>query len=370
MKKLISILLAAILVFSFAVPVFVVTAAETTSEVSDVEMSSSEKAVRSIWALFSKWGPQIKKIMKTIIDFISSLFGPGDPEGPTTEVPTTEEPVTEEPTTKEPTTKEPTTKEPTTKEPTTQEPTTKEPTTKEPTTVEPTTQEPTTQEPTTEEPTTQEPTTEPEKEIPMSKSEFVSFFNEQTSEIKTETYTIRRQSGYKDGKMPDIETPAIVKYDTVENVIRSFLGIGVREAVVHGVAPAGIKDAYLLKNAQIYESDITYFDVDNGVYTFGIKDSTNPDTNTTPFSRFTNDFITKKQVSDEVSSQTSGVATLKDFSVSYTDIECKVTVKNGKIVNIEYSYISEFNIVYRALLKNYDAKGSVSTTVTCESIVY
>ena len=139
----------------------------------------------------------------------------------------------------------------------------------------------------------------------MTKAEFVAFLNAETAKAAKGSYNYNRDCSYTSpidvGGATDILNGIIKAIDensSLDTVVGDFLGIGVKK----GTMPKdGLKDDYQIKATKLTEADLGNFKAANGVYTFTLADATNPKkTNATPFSRFTNDFITHEEVVDGI----------------------------------------------------------------------
>ncbi len=189
----------------------------------------------------------------------------------------------------------------------------------------------------------------------MTKAEFVAFLNAETAKAAKGTYNYNRDCSYTSpvdvggatGILNGIIS-AIDENSSLDTVVGDFLGIGVKK----GTMPKdGLKDDYQIKATKLTEADLGNFKAANGVYTFTLANATNPKkTNATPFSRFTNDFITHEEVVDGIAGFTTAI-TVNDTTVNYKDIKVTVTVADGKITNIKYSYAFDATLVLKAGIK-------------------
>ena len=189
----------------------------------------------------------------------------------------------------------------------------------------------------------------------MTKAEFVAFLNAETAKAAKGSYNYNRDCSYTSpvdvggatGILNGIIS-AIDENSSLDTVVGDFLGIGVKK----GTMPKdGLKDDYQIKATKLTEADLGNFKAANGVYTFTLANATNPKkTNATPFSRFTNDFITHEEVVDGIAEFTTAI-TVNDTTVNYKDIKVTVTVADGKITNIKYSYAFDATLVLKAGIK-------------------
>ena len=207
----------------------------------------------------------------------------------------------------------------------------------------------------------------------MTKAEFVAFLNAETAKAAKGTYNYNRDCSYTSpvdvggatGILNGIIS-AIDENSSLDTVVGDFLGIGVKK----GTMPKdGLKDDYQIKATKLTEADLGNFKAANGVYTFTLANATNPKkTNATPFSRFTNDFITHEEVVDGIAGFTTAI-TVNDTTVNYKDIKVTVTVADGKITNIKYSYAFDAVLVLKAGIK-ITGKGAAVTKAEFSNIKY
>ena len=159
----------------------------------------------------------------------------------------------------------------------------------------------------------------------------------------------------------------------LDSVVGGFIGIGTKQ----GTMPKdkdSLKDNYEIKATALKGSDIQNLKESNGVYTFTIANATDPQKdNKTPISRFCNDFITHKEVVDGIADALGGLAnllTVNSTKVNYKSIEVKVTVKDGKVTNIAYSYTFDAALNLKALGVKIDGTGTATTNGEFSNIKY
>ncbi len=207
----------------------------------------------------------------------------------------------------------------------------------------------------------------------MTKAEFVAFLNAETAKAAKGTYNYNRDCSYTSpidvGGATDILNGIISAIDensNLDTVVGDFLGIGVKK----GTMPKdGLKEDYQIKATKLAEADLGNFAANNGVYTFTLADATNPKkTNATPISKFTNDFITHEEVVDGIAGFTSAI-TVKDTTVNYKNIKVTVTVTDGKITNIKYSYAFDALLSLKAVV-TINGNGAAVTKAEFSNIKY
>lgn len=218
---------------------------------------------------------------------------------------------------------------------------------------------------------------EDETETPegmMTKSEFVAFLNSETAKAAEGSYDFSRSRSYIDpidvGGATGILNSIIGAIDedsNLDSVVGDFIGIGTKS----GHVPENyLKDDYKLKATFLTEADLRSFTAsEDGVYTFTLANATNPKkTGETSLSRFTDDFITHEEVADSISDFTTAI-TLKDSTVTYKNIFVSVTVAEGKITNVSYSYDFEATLSIKAGV-TINGSGSVATNAKFSNIEY
>ncbi len=177
----------------------------------------------------------------------------------------------------------------------------------------------------------------------MTKAEFATFLNAETAKIvKNGTYDLVRKCTYTrsiniGGATDPINAiiKAIDENSSIDSVIGSFLGMGTTQGKI---PKDDINANYKIKATSVRESDLGSFTASNGVYTFTLADASDPKkTNATEFARFTNDFVTQEEAESSIAEYTSAIK-VKDTDINYSNIRVTVTVKDGKITDMKYSY--------------------------------
>ena len=207
----------------------------------------------------------------------------------------------------------------------------------------------------------------------MTKAEFVAFLNAETAKAAKGTYNYNRNCSYTSpidvGGATDILNGIIKAIDensSLDTVVGDFLGIGVKK----GTMPRDdLKSDYQIKATKLTEADLGNFSAKDGVYSFTLANATNPKkTNATPFSRFTNDFITHEEVVDGIAGFTTAIK-VNDTTVNYKDIKVTVTVTDGKISNIKYSYAFDAVLSLKAVV-TINGNGAAVTKAEFSNIKY
>ena len=223
----------------------------------------------------------------------------------------------------------------------------------------------------------------PAKAEKLTADQLASLMNSATKAIVANgSYNYNRVCAFVPGKGIDVgnKTDTLNKLigmvsddANLDSVVGGFIGIGTKQ----GTMPKDkndLKDNYELKATALKGSDIQNLKESNGVYTFTIANATDPQKdNKTPISRFTNDFITHKEVVDGIADalgSLSNLLTVNSTKVNYTSIKVEVTVKDGKITNIAYSYTFDAVLNLKALGAKIDGTGTATTNGEFSKISY
>ncbi len=207
----------------------------------------------------------------------------------------------------------------------------------------------------------------------MSKADFVKFLNAETAKAAKGKYNFNRNCEYTEpidvGSATSILNGIISAIDensNLDTVVGGFLGIGTKK----GTFPKDdLSDNYKIKATSLKESDLGSFSYANGVYKFTLANATNPKkTGATPLSRFTNDFITHEEVVEGIADFTTAI-TVNNTNVNYKNIKVEVTVADGKITNIKYSYAFDATLALSAVVK-INGSGAAVTNATFSDIKY
>ncbi len=207
----------------------------------------------------------------------------------------------------------------------------------------------------------------------MTKADFVKFLNAETAKAAKGSYSLNRKCEYTSpvdvggatGILNGIIS-AIDENSNLDTVVGGFLGIGTTKG---NIPKDNVDSDYKIKATTLTEADLGSFSVSNGVYKFTLANATNPKkTGATPISRFTNDFITHEEVVDGIAGFTTAI-TVKETTVNYNNIKVEVTVADGKITNIKYSYAFDAALALKAGI-TINGSGAAVTTGTYSNIKY
>lgn len=234
--------------------------------------------------------------------------------------------------------------------------------------------------PTEPETTVAEETTVPEETTAIDEeaaADFIALYNAETAKIAANgTYSFNRSCEYTDsidvGGATDILNSiisAISDGDNLDSVVGDFLGIGTVKGTYPEDGSYYYHDDYFLKAGALKAEDITSFSEENGVYKFTLPAAANPKKDgTTPLSRFTNDFVTEEEVVSGIAEFTTAI-TVESANAEYTDINVEVTVVEGKITNVKYSYNMAAEINLKAAV-SINGTGATKTAAEYSDIAY
>lgn len=138
---------------------------------------------------------------------------------------------------------------------------------------------------------------------------------------------------------------AVDENANLNSVVGGFLGIpgdGVPKTaqVANGKAPAEGMDAkYLLIATTLKDSHLEKFEVNGNTYKLYLKNSTTPTGNkATALENASNDYITVKEVNENIASFTTAIS-VEDTSVAqYTGIVVTAVIENGNLTSYQLDY--------------------------------
>lgn len=167
---------------------------------------------------------------------------------------------------------------------------------------------------------------------------------------------------------------------TVDSVVGGFLGNGDRrETIKKGETLETMKNgdgepyyhgkSYTLKATNLKASDIKNLKIDGDKFSFDIPDSQNPERNgNTPLSRFTNDIVVRSEVESEIQGFTDRV-TISRLQANYKNIKASVTIKDGKLVEITYSFYADAELDIKLGIK-ITGTGNLTTNAKYSNFKY
>lgn len=212
----------------------------------------------------------------------------------------------------------------------------------------------------------------------MTKAEFVAFLNAETAKAAKGSYKYNRDCNYTSpidvGGATDTLNSLISSLsdgkEDINSVVGGFLGIGNKSGNFPKDTP---KSNYQLKATKLTEADLQNFSYDaaTGVYSFTLANAKNPQKdNSTPISRFTNDFITHQEVVDGVDEAAGGAIKVTDTTVNYKNIKVSVAVAGGKITKINYSYAFDAILNLKLAVIKVEGTGAAVTKGEFSNLAY
>ena len=130
-------------------------------------------------------------------------------------------------------------------------------------------------------------------------------------------------------------------------------------------------DSYTLKATKLQAGDIKNLKINGDTYTFDIPDTVNPGRDdATPLSRFTNDIVVKDEVNKEIQEQVGSAVTVNTLDAKYTNIKVSVTIKDGKLVELTYSFRGDAALGIKAAVVNINGTGNLIVNAKYSNFVY
>ena len=189
------------------------------------------------------------------------------------------------------------------------------------------------------------------------------------SAVRTSSFTKSIDVGSATGVIDSI-IKGVSPEDDLNSVVGEFIGVGSSK----GTMPSdrnSFKKEYQIKATALKASDIKITSASNGVYKFTIANATNPQRdNATAMGRFTNDFITASEVSAALKREIGSAIKLDSGDVHYKNLQAQVTVKNGKITAMQYSYTFDADLRLKAAIVPIHGTGAAKTAGSYTNIVY
>jgi hypothetical protein len=187
----------------------------------------------------------------------------------------------------------------------------------------------------------------PDENTAMTKADFIKLLNAETAKAAKGSYKLVR--GGKFVKYIDVGSAtnalnSIIKgideNASLDSVVGDFLGIKAQPIVAtveNGKADVDAK--YMIKAMNLTEADVTSYSANGNKYTITIKDCQNPNVNS-PMAHATNDYITFPEVNMSIANEVGNAVKIveNESTANYKNIKFVVTVVNGKITAMEYSY--------------------------------
>ncbi len=166
----------------------------------------------------------------------------------------------------------------------------------------------------------------------------------------------------------------------VNSVVSGFIGAGgeqPRKATIKkGEDAAAVIDyhgeSYKLKATSLQAADLQNLKVDGDTYTFTLPDVTTPlKDGSNALSRLTDDIVVQQEVSDEIQKQVGSAVSVTGLEGVYSNIQVKVVITDGKLVELSYSYAAEVtDLALKVAIATIHGKGDMTTKATYSNFVY
>lgn len=207
--------------------------------------------------------------------------------------------------------------------------------------------------------------------------------NDATAAAAAAGYTWTRTSEYtKDvdvGSATSILNKVIQGVDSsadVNSVVGGFIGIGTKDATIAKGADAAEAigyhgDSYKLKATQLQASDLQGLTKNGDTYTFTLANADTPKKDgATALNRLTDDIVTQEEIDAEIKAQVS-VVSVSSLVGTYSNIKVEVTITDGKLQKLTYSYDAEVaELGLKALGVPITGTGAMHTEATYSDFVY
>ena len=216
-------------------------------------------------------------------------------------------------------------------------------------------------------------------------AEAVKAINAATAAAVKAGYTWTRESKLNKvdvGGLERLLNPIIRGIDedaTIESVVAGFVGAGGDQpktaTIKKGEDAAAVIDyhgnSYKLKATTLEAGDLKNLKVDGDTYTFTLDDATTPKRDgSTALNRLTDDIVIQSEVAEEIKKFTSAI-TVTDLQGVYSNINVKVVITDGKLVELTYSYHAEVTeLGLNVKLGTIHGKGDMDTKATYSNFVY
>ena len=208
--------------------------------------------------------------------------------------------------------------------------------------------------------------------------------NAATAAAATAGYEWKRTSEYTKpvdvGSATDVLNKVIQGVDpnaNVDSVVGGFIGIGKKEATIEKGKDAAEcigyhGSSYKLKATSLKASDLKDLTVSDGTYTFKLADVNTPKKDgSNALNRLTDDIVIQEEVSQEIKDQVGGAVTVTSLVGTYSNINVKVVIADGKLTEMTYSYdadVSELGL--KVAVVSVKGTGAMHTEASYTNFVY
>ena len=208
--------------------------------------------------------------------------------------------------------------------------------------------------------------------------------NAATAAAATAGYDWKRTSEYTKpvdvGSATDVLNKVIQGVDSnanVDSVVGGFIGIGKKEATIEKGKDAAEcigyhGSSYKLKATSLKASDLKDLTVSDGTYTFKLADVNTPKKDgSNALNRLTDDIVIQEEVSQEIKDQVGSAVTVTSLVGTYSNINVKVVIADGKLTEMTYSYdadVSELGL--KVAVVSVKGTGAMHTEASYTNFVY
>ena len=163
----------------------------------------------------------------------------------------------------------------------------------------------------------------------------------------------------------------------INSVVGGFIGIGTKDATIAKGADAAEAigyhgDSYKLKATSLEAADLQGLTKNGDTYTFTLANADTPKKDgATALNRLTDDIVTQEEVSAEIQEQVGSSITVSSLVGTYSNIKVEVTITDGKLQKLTYSYDAEVTeLGLKVAILTVKGTGAMHTEATYSDFVY
>ena len=163
----------------------------------------------------------------------------------------------------------------------------------------------------------------------------------------------------------------------INSVVGGFIGIGTKDATIAKGADAAEAigyhgDSYKLKATSLEAADLQGLTKNGDTYTFTLANADTPKKDgATALNRLTDDIVTQEEVSAEIQEQVGDQITVNSLVGTYSNIKVEVTITDGKLQKLTYSYDAEVTeLGLKVAILTVKGTGAMHTEATYSNFVY
>ncbi len=164
---------------------------------------------------------------------------------------------------------------------------------------------------------------------------------------------------------------------SVDSVVGGFIGIGEKKADIAKGADAAEAigyhgSSYKLKATKLEAGDLKNLKVENGTYTFTLENANTPKKDgSNALNRLTDDIVIQDEVAQEIKDQVGSAITVSSLVGTYSNINVKVVIADGKLTEMTYSYDVEVTeLGLKVAVVSVKGTGAMHTEATYSDFVY